>query len=94
MDKNYTEGKNFSHKNFTENTLPVGEYENCTFLACVFAQADLGRQEFTNCTFEDCDMSMAKLKNTVFKQAIFKNCKMLGLRFEDCNPFLLEFILT
>jgi fluoroquinolone resistance protein len=34
-------------------------------------------------------MSMAKLGNTAFKDAAFKGCKLLGLHFEDANPFLL-----
>jgi uncharacterized protein YjbI with pentapeptide repeats len=34
---------------------------------------------------------MAKLQQTAFMEVVFKENKMLGLRFEDCNPFGLSF---
>jgi uncharacterized protein YjbI with pentapeptide repeats len=34
---------------------------------------------------------MANLKSTSFRDARFKDCKLLGLRFDECDNFLLSF---
>jgi uncharacterized protein YjbI with pentapeptide repeats len=39
------------------------------------------------CEFENCNLSMAKMTKTALRDIKFLNCKMLGLHFEDCNPF-------
>jgi fluoroquinolone resistance protein len=36
-------------------------------------------------------LSNAKIDGTAFRQVVFKECKMLGLRFDLCNVFLLSF---
>ncbi|WP_373330747.1 pentapeptide repeat-containing protein [Salmonirosea aquatica] len=43
-----------------------------------------------DCEFEECNLTLAKLSNTAFKNVRFVRCKMVGLHFENCNPFLLE----
>ncbi len=85
MGEQYFEGKTFNEK----DTLAKGEYENCTFSNCNLAEADLSGFSFENCLFEQCNLSMAKLKKVSLRDVKFKNCKLLGLRFDDCNPFLL-----
>jgi fluoroquinolone resistance protein len=91
MSKEYTEDIHFKSENFSERSLPIGEYDHCSFSECNFLNADLSEIIFTNCTFSNSDLSMAKLNGTAFRDAIFKNCKMLGLRFDDCNDFSLSF---
>ena len=39
----------------------------------------------------DCDLSMAHIKQASFNDALFERCKMLGMRFDLCNDFLLSF---
>ena len=75
-------------------TLDAGEYEACTFTNCTFADLDLSKIIFTDCTFDNCDLSMSKINNTAFREVHFKNCKLLGLRFDECNQFLLAFRFT
>lgn len=89
MDKTLILDKTFEKLNCAENALPQAEYESCTFLNCLFYQADLSDINFESCTFEDCDFSLAKLKNTVFMDVRFVNCKLLGVHFDDCNDFIL-----
>jgi len=48
-------------------------------------------QVFSECIFESCDFSNASLVGTGFREVKFKQCKMLGLNFEHCNNFLLDF---
>ncbi|WP_247232142.1 pentapeptide repeat-containing protein [Telluribacter sp. SYSU D00476] len=91
MSKEYTEGQSFKNENYSEKALPKGEYENCTFTGCTFANTDLSGYHFVECVFENCDMSMAKLRGTVFKDVLFKGCKLLGLHFNDCNGFIITF---
>lgn len=76
---------------FKENPLPKGEYETCHFTGGDFAHADLAGTKWIGCTFTGCNLSLATLGKTVFQNVQFRDCKMLGLRFEACNPFGLSF---
>lgn len=64
------------------DTLTKGEYENCIFNSCNFADTDLSEFKFIDCTFNRCNFSLAKLNRIAFQDVKFKDCKMLGLRFE------------
>ncbi len=83
----YVPGKTFEKMDFTEQFLPVGEYEGCRFLNCNFEKSRLSSIKFIECEFVGCNLSLAKLDNTAFGDVIFKDCKMLGLHFEQANPF-------
>ena len=83
--------KTYKGIDYSLNKLPKGEYENCTFDSCSFSRSDLTNISFMECTFMGCDLSNAQFKNTSIKETVFENCKMLGLRFDHCNPFLLSF---
>jgi fluoroquinolone resistance protein len=91
VNKEYIEGQKYKKEDYTEKALKKGKYEDCTFSDCIFSNTDLSEIDFTECTFERCNLSMAKLRNTAFKEVKFKDCKLLGLRFDDCNPFLISF---
>ncbi len=88
MEKQYIEDKLFEKIDFTENTLLVGEYENCRFVNCVFSNTNLSKISFSECEFTACDLSTAKLHKTSFRDTRFKSCKLLGLHFEDCATIL------
>jgi uncharacterized protein YjbI with pentapeptide repeats len=45
---------------------------------------------FIDCTFENCDLSNLKLAQTSFRKVQFNGCKMIGLRFDECNPSLFD----
>lgn len=66
------------------------EFEACTFSECNFSESDFSDKTFLDCTFTSCDLSLAKLDHTALKNVTFIECKLLGLHFENCNPFLLE----
>lgn len=87
----YISEKKFDKVNFTETPLVKGEYENCDFTNCDFSHADLSAIKFFACTFTDCNLSLANVTKTSFCDARFKNNKMLGFRFDQCNPFNLSF---
>lgn len=82
--------KEFINQDFSV-AFPVGEYENCVFKSCNFSKIELSNSIFINCQFVDCDGSMIKLKGTSFQESTFLNCKLMGVRWEDCKPFLLSF---
>lgn len=90
MTKAFIDNEEFLGMDYTENPLAKGDYEDCTFASCTFTNSDLSTINFAECEFINCDLSMAKVDNTAFKTARFKECKMLGVRFDTCNPFLLE----
>jgi fluoroquinolone resistance protein len=81
----------FDKVNFIETPLEKGEYEACSFNFCDFSNANLSDFIFTNCDFSHCNLSLAKLTKTSFHTVVFKDCKMLGMRFENCEPFGLSF---
>ena len=87
MQENYISDKTFERN----DTLKEGEYENCIFKHCNFANSDLSGFVFVDCSFISCNLSLTNLKNTAFRDVKFTDCKMLGLRFDACNPFGLSF---
>lgn len=80
----------YKAQDFTKEKLPKGTYDNCQFISCNFSGADLSEVNFVECSFEQSDLSTANITNTAFKEVHFLNCKLLGLRFDECNPFLLS----
>ncbi len=82
------EDKLFDRVDFTINNLPKDEYENCRFVNCNFYSGDLLNVTFRECSFESCDFSLASLKNTALNDVHFIGCKLVGVQFDDCNPFL------
>lgn len=87
----FIENSSFKSENYSEKGLALGEYENCGINQCSFVSADLSCFTFSECVFENCDFSMPLLKNTTFRDVSFNICKLLGLGFDQCNPFLLWF---
>jgi uncharacterized protein YjbI with pentapeptide repeats len=90
MDKNYTADQSFEGKKYIETRLPKGEYDHCIFEECDFSDGFLDNTHFIECRFIDCNLSNANIKHSLFREVSFVRCKMLGLRFEDCNDFLLS----
>lgn len=88
MSSPFLEDKTFTNVDFAENGLPAKEFEHCTFSQCNFLECDLSNIIFSECRLENCDFSMTTLNNTAFQKVHFADCKMLGLRFDHCNPFL------
>ena len=85
-----TENILFERVDYTVDNLPRGEYENCRFVNCNFHNGDISHITFRECTFDSCDFSLAKMKNTALNDIHFIGCKLLGVQFEECNPFLLS----
>lgn len=87
----YFEDQEYDSIQFNSEPLQKAEYETCIFRQCNFESTDLSGMAFNDCTFIDCNLSLAKLSTTAFRKVIFTECKMLGLHFENCTPFGLEF---
>lgn len=94
MEKVYTDDEVFKGVDYTVEILAKGDYDNCLFDACNFANMDLSGVSFVECLFVNCDLSMVALSNTTLNSAHFDQCKMLGIRFEHCNPFSLSFSIS
>lgn len=86
----YTQSHEFAGEDFTQEPLPSGEYESCTFVNCVFRDTSLREVVFIDCQFRGCDLSMADVCGTAFRDVLFTDCKLLGLHFEHANQFLLS----
>lgn len=89
MTNNYIINKTFSRIDFTTNRLPIGEYDQCTFTNCTFAESEISNCVFLECEFISCNLSLTRVKNTAFQDVYFLECKVLGIKFNECNDFLL-----
>lgn len=83
--------QDFKKIDYTKKELQKAEYDNCCFIDCNFSETYLSNISFIDCEFVNCNLSSAKVKNTTFKDAIFTECKLLGIAFNDSNPFLMSF---
>ena len=90
MAESFIENQNIQGVDFRKEKLFVGEYELCSFENCIFNDTDLTGADFVECEFINCDLSNAFGKSIVMRDVKFKNCKLLGFRFDQCNPFLLS----
>ncbi len=90
MEQLWTENKIFDNLDFNPKNFPWAEYENCQFINCNFAEADLSDRVFIDCKFTGCNLSMIKLNNTAMRNVRFTDCKILGANWEACNRFGLE----
>jgi uncharacterized protein YjbI with pentapeptide repeats len=90
MSDIYKVEQTITQQDYSSHPLPKGTYELCVFSQCNLNNSDLSEYTFIECTFDQCDLSLADLSGTAFRDTEFRDSKMLGLHFEDCNPFLLS----
>lgn len=74
----------------TIEELRTAEYENCVFQSCQLNGADLSNFTFVECEFINCDLSSIRSKKTSLRDVYFRDCKLMGIHFEDCNPYGLK----
>lgn len=85
----FFENKVFEKVDFSIKKLPRGEYDNCTFIDCIFSNSNLSNYSFIECEFNTCNLGLSEFKNTSLKDVNFKNCKLLGIHFHEVDEFLL-----
>ena len=88
------EDRKFEKHDFTEIPLPAGDFENCVFINCNFASADLSERAFADCSFQSCNLSLVKTFKTTLNNIHFTDCKLLGIHFETCSEFLFSVIFS
>jgi uncharacterized protein YjbI with pentapeptide repeats len=86
-----TPDKIYDKIDFNEAPLGQSDYENCQFNHCNLSNINLSDLKFIDCVFTDCNLSNAKMHKTSLQEVKVRGCKMLGLHFEQCNPFSLSF---
>jgi uncharacterized protein YjbI with pentapeptide repeats len=85
MNLAYFEDMVFTNETFPR--FPLGEYENCRFISCDFSEVDLSSCVFLAGEFVGCNLSMVKIAKASFQDVTFTGCKLLGMRWDGCNPF-------
>ncbi len=78
-------------ENYSIDPLQKGEYCDFMFTGCDFSNGDLSKILFEDCEFVNCNLSVCNVAKTVFRNVKFSGCKMMGVRFDLCNPFGLSF---
>jgi uncharacterized protein YjbI with pentapeptide repeats len=87
----YFDDEKFEGIDYTKKAIVKGEYDTCTFIGCNFSGIHASNIGFIACEFIACNFSNVIITNTAFKEVTFKDCKLLGLKFNECDPFLLAF---
>lgn len=77
----------FEGINVEEGPFASGLYEQCQFVSCQFNKSDFTDMRFIDCVFRDCDLSMIQVNEAHFQKIKFENCKMIGIHFDEVNPF-------
>lgn len=85
-----TEDKEFEGIDFQIKGFLSGEYAGCRFIKCNFNQLDLSKSIFIDCEFVDSNLSLIKIKQVICRNVTFIDTKMLGIRFDEMNPFGLQ----
>ncbi|MBK8346737.1 MAG: pentapeptide repeat-containing protein [Saprospiraceae bacterium] len=88
MSLPYIKDHTFHQADCLNKPLEKAEYEYCQFLNIDMGSADLSGFSFTDCTFVGCNLSMSRISKTSFKSIKWKGCKIMGLKWDECNPFL------
>lgn len=91
MNERYIQDQVFDTTDFTQQPLAQADYDGCIFNNCNLYETELSGCMFIDCQFNGCNLSLAKLDKTGLRNVSFKDCKMLGLRFDTCLEFAIEF---
>ncbi len=84
MDITLKEHNGVEFKKFTApktQTLTGIEFNDCTFLHCVFQEVTFRDCKFHRCAFKKCDLSLVKLDGTAFTETKFEDCKLRGINW-------------
>ena len=82
----YFEEQVYERIDYAEKGIIKGEYDNCIFQNCNFSNVHASNiGEFLNCNF-----SNTIVANTAFKSVKFVECKIIGVKFNECDSFLLD----
>jgi uncharacterized protein YjbI with pentapeptide repeats len=92
MGVQYFETKDYKKIDFSVGGLPKGEYDRCNFSDCNFSNCDLSGIVFAECNFINCNLSLVKTSQAAFREVSIRECKILGVHFENCNPFLFSIL--
>ena len=92
--EDFFDSEEYSKIDFTKRNIKKGEYDNCTFSNCNFENLHASNIQFVECEFINCNFSNAIVKETAFKDVNFINCKMIGVKFNELNQFLLQMSFT
>lgn len=90
MIDNYFDDEKYSKVDFSQKQIKKGEYDNCIFENCNFESVHASNIQFVECEFINCNFSNTVVKNSAFKDVQFVNCKLIGVKFNECDVFLLQ----
>ena len=86
----YFEERVYKRIDYTKKGIIKGKYDNCTFQNCDFSNVHASNIGFVECEFINCNFSNTIVANTAFKAVKFVECKIIGVKFNECESFLLS----
>jgi fluoroquinolone resistance protein len=78
--------RTFDGANAAEALAEFDEFENCVFATSDLSKADISGKRFIDCEFRGCNLSLVGVTKTGLRRVRFIGSKLLGVRFETCNP--------
>ena len=88
MDEYLYVGHTFTREDMIDGRISSREFDQCTFTGCDFSGTEFIDCIFTQCDFNDCNLAMCSFAGSTLQQLSFTKCKLLGIRFDACNPIL------
>lgn len=87
----YFDEEQYVGVDYTKTAIIKGEYDNCLFENCNFSDIHASNISFVECEFINCNFSNTIVAHTFFKSVLFRECKIIGVKFNECDPFLMAF---
>lgn len=88
--EDYYENETFSQLRTEEMPSHSVEFFNCQFNNCNFERMNFSEYIFDRCVFNGSNLALANVTNAKLMNVVFKDCKVEGVRFDACDPFILE----
>ncbi len=86
----YCENQVFTQLKTEEMPDSPVEFFNCQFNNCNFERMDFSNYIFDRCIFNGSNLALALVTNAKLMNVTFNDCKVEGVRFDLCDPFILE----
>lgn len=86
----YCENQIFTQLKIEDMPKSPVEFFNCQFNNCNFERMNFSDYVFDRCIFNGSNLALANVTNAKLMNVVFNDCKVEGVRFDQCDPFILE----
>lgn len=73
--------QHFKEIDWSEKTVEVTEFDNCTFTNCNFSHTRFSQCKFHECHFIHCNLSLITVTKSSFFETVFEESKAIGINW-------------